>query len=58
MTTEAISGSLPTSDIRSDDAAQRRMRRVVLAPILGNGLETFDFVAYGHFASIVAEGGG
>jgi MHS family proline/betaine transporter-like MFS transporter len=56
MTTEAISGSLPAIDSRSDDAVQRRMRhRVVLASILGNGLEWFDFVAYGYFASIVAD---
>ena len=39
-----------------DDVARRRMRhRVVLASILGNGLEWFDFVAYGYFASIVAD---
>ncbi|MBV9459063.1 MAG: MFS transporter [Bradyrhizobium sp.] len=56
MTTEAISDSLPATDIPSDDATQRRMRhRVVLASILGNGLEWFDFVAYGYFASIVAD---
>jgi MFS family permease len=57
MTTEAISDSMPASDIPDDAAiAQRRMRhRVVLASILGNGLEWFDFVAYGYFASIVAD---
>jgi MFS family permease len=30
-------------------------RRVVLASILGNGLEWFDFVSYGYFASIIAK---
>src|SRR5690242_17244913 len=56
MTTEAISDSIPAGDIPGDDAEQRRMRhRVVLASILGNGLEWFDFVAYGYFASIVAD---
>ena len=42
----------------ADDAAsaQSRMRRrVVLASILGNGLEWFDFVSYGYFASIIAK---
>jgi len=35
------------------DALMRR--RVVLASILGNGLEWFDFVSYGYFASIIAK---
>ena len=30
-------------------------RRVVLASVLGNGLEWFDFVSYGYFASIIAK---
>jgi MHS family proline/betaine transporter-like MFS transporter len=41
-----------------DDAAiteSRMQRRVVLASILGNGLEWFDFVSYGYFASIIAK---
>jgi MFS family permease len=41
-----------------DDAAiaeSRMRRRVVLASILGNGLEWFDFVSYGYFASIIAK---
>jgi MHS family proline/betaine transporter-like MFS transporter len=40
-----------------DDAvAENRMRRrVVLASVLGNGLEWFDFVSYGYFASIIAK---
>src|SRR6185437_11547409 len=56
-TTEALPGSLPADGAPSEAAiAQRRMRyRVVLASILGNGLEWFDFVAYGYFASIVAD---
>ena len=57
MTTEAIADSMPARDIAGEaDITQRRMRhRVVLASILGNGLEWFDFVAYGYFASIVAD---
>jgi MHS family proline/betaine transporter-like MFS transporter len=42
----------------TDDAAiaeSRMRRRVVLASILGNGLEWFDFVSYGYFASIIAK---
>jgi MFS family permease len=43
-------------DAAYDRAATNRMRRrVVLASILGNGLEWFDFVAYGYFASIIAK---
>jgi MHS family proline/betaine transporter-like MFS transporter len=41
-----------------DDAAiaeSRMRRRVVLASVLGNGLEWFDFVSYGYFASIIAK---
>lgn len=30
------------------------LRRVVIASILGNGLEWFDFVSYGYFSSIIA----
>ncbi len=42
----------------ADDAAiaeARMRRRVVLASVLGNGLEWFDFVSYGYFASIIAK---
>ena len=42
----------------ADDAAvteSRMRRRVVLASVLGNGLEWFDFVSYGYFASIIAK---
>jgi MFS transporter, MHS family, proline/betaine transporter len=48
------SDKLPTD---ADDcaAANRMRRRVVLASILGNGLEWFDFVSYGYFASIIAK---
>jgi MFS family permease len=43
-------------DAANDCAATNSMRRrVVLASILGNGLEWFDFVAYGYFASIIAK---
>src|SRR6201994_2690549 len=56
MTTEAISGSMPAGNIARDDVAERRMRhRGAVASIPGNGLEWFDFVAYGYFASIVAD---
>jgi MFS transporter, MHS family, proline/betaine transporter len=39
----------------ADIAESRMRRRVVLASILGNGLEWFDFVSYGYFASIIAK---
>jgi MHS family proline/betaine transporter-like MFS transporter len=43
--------------VASDAVASdnRMRRRVVLASILGNGLEWFDFVSYGYFASIIAK---
>ena len=41
------------ADLMLIDARMRR--RVVLASILGNGLEWFDFVSYGYFASIIAK---
>jgi MFS transporter, MHS family, proline/betaine transporter len=31
------------------------LRRVVLGSVLGNGLEWFDFVSYGYFASIISK---
>src|SRR5271168_1814192 len=30
------------------------LRKVVIASIIGNGLEWFDFVSYGYFATIIA----
>src|ERR1700731_4553194 len=42
----------------ADDAAvteSRMRRRGGLASVLGNGLEWFDFVSYGYFASIIAK---
>src|ERR1700681_399294 len=44
--------SVPTGATPID---ARMRRRVVLASILGNGLEWFDFVSYGYFASIIAK---
>jgi MHS family proline/betaine transporter-like MFS transporter len=48
-----ISSGLQPSD--SALAESRMRRRVILASILGNGLEWFDFVSYGYFASIIAK---
>jgi MFS transporter, MHS family, proline/betaine transporter len=60
---DAAVGCIPPDDsgkrpaIASDAVASdnRMRRRVVLASILGNGLEWFDFVSYGYFASIIAK---
>ena len=41
--------------VAADHIDSRMRRRVVLASILGNGLEWFDFVSYGYFASIIAK---
>jgi MHS family proline/betaine transporter-like MFS transporter len=46
----------PSATANNATIAESRMRRrVVLASILGNGLEWFDFVSYGYFASIIAK---
>jgi MHS family proline/betaine transporter-like MFS transporter len=63
MTTDPLADTLPPSDTdrgraAANDtamAAGRMRRRVVFASILGNGLEWFDFVSYGYFASIIAK---
>ena len=62
MTAESSPTSKPPEDFNksptadNDGAAENRMRRrVVFASILGNGLEWFDFVSYGYFASIIAK---
>ena len=63
MASESTSGVSRSTDPGASPAAadhaavsDRRMRRrVVLASVLGNGLEWFDFVAYGYFASIIAK---
>src|SRR5258708_8416928 len=62
MTTEtSLNAILPTdadelSAVNDKAVAENRMRRrVVFAAILGNGLEWFDFVSYGYFASIIAK---
>ena len=51
-----VSTAVRSPSIADTGAVDRRMRqRVVLASILGNGLEWFDFVSYGYFASIIAK---
>ena len=62
MPSGSLPDSVPPSHVQSPAtrpgaaSAQNRMRRrVVLASILGNGLEWFDFVSYGYFASIIAK---
>jgi MFS transporter, MHS family, proline/betaine transporter len=46
----------PSATMSGDAVTESRMRRrVVLASVMGNGLEWFDFVSYGYFASIIAK---
>ena len=49
------SDKLPATEDDAAIAESRMRRRVVLASVLGNGLEWFDFVSYGYFASIIAK---
>ena len=59
MATDPLVGAMPPDNTDSANdtamAASRMRRRVVFASILGNGLEWFDFVSYGYFASIIAK---
>jgi MFS family permease len=59
MTTDLHVGSVPPDGAAAANdtamAENRMRRRVVFASILGNGLEWFDFVSYGYFASIIAK---
>ena len=59
MPDPSVASPLPDSSGRSPAEAPpidaRMRRRVVFASILGNGLEWFDFVSYGYFASIIAK---
>ena len=59
MTTDPLVGSMPpNADAAANNTAMAEngmRRRVVFASILGNGLEWFDFVSYGYFASIIAK---
>ena len=36
-------------------AERQMLRRVIFASVLGNGLEWFDFISYGYFASIISK---
>jgi MHS family proline/betaine transporter-like MFS transporter len=49
------SGKPPAAANDAVASPSRMRQRVVLASILGNGLEWFDFVSYGYFASIIAK---
>ena len=54
--TSTLDRGKPPAAANDAVASPSRMRnRVVLASILGNGLEWFDFVSYGYFASIIAK---
>ena len=61
MTSETIDPAsarleAPHADLEDSAMAESRMRRrVILASVMGNGLEWFDFVSYGYFASIIAK---
>jgi MFS transporter, MHS family, proline/betaine transporter len=35
-------------------AEKRVLRKVIIASVIGNGLEWFDFVSYGYFATMIA----
>jgi MHS family proline/betaine transporter-like MFS transporter len=55
MTTVELKTMNPPAGADDAIAESRMRRRVVLASVLGNGLEWFDFVSYGYFASIIAK---
>lgn len=47
----AVTASHPTGSV---PLSRSQVRRAVLASVIGNGLEWFDFLIYGYFARIIA----
>jgi MFS transporter, MHS family, proline/betaine transporter len=55
MRKETMQGTLSPHVALPLDALARQRRRAILATILGNGLEWFDFTVYSFFAVIIAK---
>lgn len=51
--TLSLPGGAEAAPILRPDAAT--LRRAVIASVIGNGLEWFDFLIYGFFASVIAD---
>jgi MHS family proline/betaine transporter-like MFS transporter len=55
MRKETMQGTLSSNVAISVDTLARQRRRAILATVLGNGLEWFDFTVYSFFAVIIAK---
>jgi MHS family proline/betaine transporter-like MFS transporter len=55
MRKETMQGTLVSSATMSVDSLARQRRRAIVATVLGNGLEWFDFTVYSFFAVIIAK---
>ncbi len=54
MQTAYTTAVVTESVMPASPLSQRQVRRAVLASVIGNGLEWFDFLIYGYFAKIIA----
>src|SRR6478672_3462627 len=52
---ETMQGTLSPHVALSVDALAQQRRRAIIATVLGNGLEWFDFTVYSFFAVIIAK---
>jgi MHS family proline/betaine transporter-like MFS transporter len=55
MRKETMQGTLSSNVALSVDSLARQRRRAIIATVLGNGLEWFDFTVYSFFAVIIAK---
>jgi MHS family proline/betaine transporter-like MFS transporter len=55
MRKETMQGTLSSNVAISVDTPARQRRRAIVATVLGNGLEWFDFTVYSFFAVIIAK---
>jgi hypothetical protein len=55
MRKETMQGTLSPHVALPLDSLARQRRRAILATVLGNGLEWFDFTVYSFFAVIIAK---
>lgn len=54
MSDAAITGH-EAGSLQAGELSRSMVRRAIVASVLGNGLEWFDFLIYGYFAKIIAQ---
>jgi MFS transporter, MHS family, proline/betaine transporter len=55
METTFAPGAASQPPASGSSLSKLQIRRAVLASVIGNGLEWFDFLIYGYFAKIIAQ---